>query len=63
MAGSAEGSTVLNTIKWDSTPLRKKGKSRHIQEIQTRGKNMEGKVRKTARDFLWRSEVKVYLHA
>lgn len=38
-------------------------KSRHIHEIQTCGENMEGKVRKTARDFLWRSEVKVYLHA
>lgn len=26
MAGSAEGSIVLNTIKWDSTPVRKRGK-------------------------------------
>lgn len=39
------------------------GESRHIHEMQTHGENMEGKVRKTARDFLWRSEVKVYLHA
>lgn len=63
MAHSAEGSIILNTVKWDSTPVRKRGKSRHSHEIQTRGENMEGKVRKTARDFLWRSEVKVYLHA
>lgn len=63
MARSAEGSIVFTTVKWDSTPVRKRGESRHIHEIQTHGENMEGKVRKTVRDFLWRSEVKVYLHA
>lgn len=63
MARSVEGSIVLNTAKWDSTPVRKREKCRHTHEIQTRAENMEGKVRKTARDFLWRSEVKVYLHA
>lgn len=45
MVRSAEGSIVLSTVKWDSTPARKRGESRYIHEIQLHGENMAGKQR------------------
>lgn len=43
MARSVEGSIVLSTVKWDSTPARERGKKTDIHEIQPHGENMEGK--------------------
>lgn len=43
MAGSAERSSILSTVIWDSTPGRERGKSTYIHEIQLHGENMEGK--------------------